>query len=104
VGSEIVATLPRSAMIQKAIEGHHEAFDGSGYPAGMRGEEIPLWARIISVADAYANMTVDRSFANARSSEQALVELGKMSGIRFDGMLVRILTRELKAEKMPSNL
>ena len=104
VGSEIVATLPRSAMIAKAIECHHETFDGTGYPAGLRGEEIPLWARILAVADAYANMTADRSFANARSSEQALVELGKMSGIRFDGMLVRILVRELKAEKASSNL
>ena len=103
VGSEIVATLPRSGMMVKAIECHHEAFDGSGYPAGLRGEEIPLWARILSVADAYANMTADCSFSNARSSDQALVELGKMSGVRFDGMLVRILVRELKAERAQSN-
>jgi len=103
VGSEIVATLPRSGMMTKAIECHHEAFDGSGYPAGLRGEEIPLWARILSVADAYANMTADCSFSNARSSDQALVELGKMSGVRFDGMLVRILVRELKAERAQSN-
>ncbi len=102
VGSEIVATLPRSAMIIKAIECHHEAFDGSGYPAGLRGEEIPLWGRIIAVADAYANMTSDRIFTNAKSTEQALIELGKMSGVRFDGMLVRILVRELKAEKASS--
>jgi diguanylate cyclase (GGDEF)-like protein len=102
VGSEIVATLPRSAMMIRAIECHHEAFDGSGYPAGLRGEEIPLWARIIAVADAYANMTSDRIFTNAKSTEQALIELGKMSGVRFDGMLVRILVRELKAEKASS--
>jgi len=104
VGSEIVATLPRSAMMVKAIECHHEAFDGTGYPAGLRGEEIPLWGRILSVADAYVNMTSDRTFTNAKSSDQALLELGKMSGIRFDGMLVRILVRELKAEKASSNL
>jgi diguanylate cyclase (GGDEF)-like protein len=104
VGSEIVASLPRSGMMVRAIESHHEAFDGTGYPAGLRGEEIPLWARILSVADAYANMTADRTFSNAKSSDQALLELGKMSGIRFDGMLVRILVRELKAEKASSNL
>ncbi|MGH9513603.1 MAG: diguanylate cyclase [Terriglobales bacterium] len=103
VGSEIVATLPRSATMVKAIECHHEAFDGTGYPAGLRGEEIPLWARILSVADAYVNMTSDRSFTSAKSTDQALLELGKMSGVRFDGMLVRILVRELKAEKASSS-
>jgi len=104
VGSEIIATLPRSAMMAKAVECHHEAFDGTGYPAGISGEEIPLWGRILAVADAYANMTADRTFANAKTSDQALVELGKMSGIRFDGMLVRILMRELRAEKLSANL
>ncbi len=99
VGAEIIATLPQSGLMQTAIECHHEAFDGSGYPAGLRGEQIPLWARIISVADAYANMISDHSFASARTKEQALTELGKLSGIRFDGMLVRILIRELKVEK-----
>ena len=104
VGSEIIATLPQSGMMVKAIECHHEAFDGTGYPAGLRGEEIPLWGRILSVADAYVNMTSDRTFTNAKSTDQALLELGKMSGVRFDGMLVRILVRELKAEKASSNL
>jgi HD-GYP domain-containing protein (c-di-GMP phosphodiesterase class II) len=102
VGAEIVRTIPGSEKLQKAIECHHEAFDGSGYPAGLRGEEIPLWARILSIADAYANMTTERSFAFAKNSDQALAELGKLSGIRYDGMLVRILLREIKAEKTSS--
>src|SRR5438876_1500955 len=104
VGSEIVGTVPGSGKLQKAIEHHHEAFDGTGYPAGLSGEEIPLWARIIAIADAYVNMTNDRSFAAAKSSEQALAELAKLSGTRYDGMLVRILVRELKSEKAPSGL
>jgi diguanylate cyclase (GGDEF)-like protein len=99
VGAEIVATLPDSEKLQKAIEHHHEAFDGSGYPAGLKGEEIPQWARILSIADAYVNMTTDRSFAPAKSVEQALTELANLSGTRYDGMLVRILARELKDEK-----
>jgi diguanylate cyclase (GGDEF)-like protein len=102
VGSELVATIPNSDALQKAIASHHEAFDGSGYPAGLRGEQIPLWARIIGLADAYANMTSERSFAPAKTSEQALAELEKMSGTRYDGMLVRILVRQLKAEKTTS--
>jgi len=99
VGAEIVGTLPHSEKLVKAIEHHHEAFDGSGYPAGLRGEEIPLWARILAIADAYVNMTTERTFSPAKSSEQALAELVKLSGIRYDGMLVRILARELKSEK-----
>jgi HD-GYP domain-containing protein (c-di-GMP phosphodiesterase class II) len=102
VGAEILATIPDSESLQKAVEYHHQAFDGSGYPGGLRGEQIPLWARILAIADAYVNMTTERSFAVAKSSEQALAELEKLSGIRYDGMLVRILIRELKAEKASS--
>ncbi|HET7441683.1 MAG TPA: diguanylate cyclase [Terriglobales bacterium] len=102
VGSEIVATIPESGALQQAIAHHHEAFDGTGYPAGLRGDAIPLWARIIGIADAYVNMTTERSFAPGKSAEQALAELEKLSGTRYDGMLVRILARQLKADKTPS--
>ncbi|HTZ96096.1 MAG TPA: diguanylate cyclase [Terriglobales bacterium] len=101
VGAEVLATLPRSDAMQKAVEHHHEAFDGSGYPQGLRGEQIPLWARILSVSDAYVNMTTERSFAPAKNTEQALAELEKLSGVNYDGMLVRILARELKSERAP---
>ena len=101
-GSQIMEVVPGGERMQKAIEHHHEALDGSGYPAGLRGEQIPLWARIIGLADAYVNMTTDRSFAPAKTSDQALIELEKLSGIRYDGMLVRLLIRQLKAEKASS--
>jgi HD-GYP domain-containing protein (c-di-GMP phosphodiesterase class II) len=104
VGGKILGTMPGSEALRKAIEHHHEAFDGSGYPDGLRGEQIPLWARILCVADAYVNMTTDRSFASAKSSEQALAELERLSGIRYDGMLVRILARELKGERTSPSL
>jgi len=104
VGAEVLGTLPRSDAMQKAVEHHHEAFDGSGYPQGLRGEQIPLWARVLAVADAYVNMTTERSFAPAKNSEQALAELEKLSGIHYDGMLVRILSRELKSERASSSL
>jgi diguanylate cyclase (GGDEF)-like protein len=104
VGAEILATVPGSENLQKAVEHHHEAVDGGGYPAGLCGEQIPLWARIIAIADAYVNMTAERSFAAAKSREQALAELERLSGTRYDGMLVRILIRELKAEKASSSL
>ncbi len=103
VGAEIAAILPHSAMMQRAIEHHHQRFDGTGYPDGAKGEQIPLWARIIALADAYANMLTEQSIAAARTPEQALDELAKMSGTGFDGMLVRLLLRELKSERTSSS-
>jgi diguanylate cyclase (GGDEF)-like protein len=99
VGAEIVGTLPHGEPLREAVEHHHEAYDGSGYPAGLRGEQIPLWARVLAIADGYANMTTERSFAPAKTTEQALDEMEKLSGSRYDGMLVRLLARELKAER-----
>jgi diguanylate cyclase (GGDEF)-like protein len=99
IGAEIVGMIPHGAMMREAIEHHHQRFDGSGYPDGLRGEEIPLWARIIALTDAYANMVTEQSFSSARTPEQALDELAKMSGTRFDGMLVRLLLRGLKSER-----
>ena len=102
-GAQIVATIPGSEALQDSIHHHHEFFDGSGYPSGLRGEEIPLWARIMAIADAYVNMTTERSFAPTMTSEQAMTELSRWSGTRYDGMLVRILARELKPERAASN-
>ena len=102
VGAEIVGTIPHCDRMREAIEHHHQRVDGSGYPDGLRGEEIPLWARIIALTDAYANMVTEQTFAAARTPEQALEELSKMSGTRFDGMLVRLLLRGLKSQHMAS--
>jgi diguanylate cyclase (GGDEF)-like protein len=102
VGAEVLRTIPKIERVAQAVEAHHEAFDGSGYPFGLKGEDIPLFARIIAVADAYANMTTDRSFAPPKNNEQAVLELGKMSGTRFDGMIVRLFVRLLKMERTSS--
>jgi diguanylate cyclase (GGDEF)-like protein len=103
VGAEIVAIVPHSDMMRDAIEHHHQRFDGSGYPDGLRGEEAPLWARIIALTDAYANLVTEQTFSAARTPEQALDELAHMSGTRFDGMLVRLLLRGLKSEQRASS-
>jgi HD-GYP domain-containing protein (c-di-GMP phosphodiesterase class II) len=79
-------------MMREAIEHHHQRFDGSGYPDGLRGEEIPLWARIIGLADAYANMVTEQSFARRERPNRRSMNSSKMSGTRFDGMLVRLLS------------
>jgi diguanylate cyclase (GGDEF)-like protein len=98
VGGEILATLPHSKGLCQAVQHHHEAFDGTGYPDGLQGEQIPLWSRILSIVDAYVNITTERSFSAAKTGQQALAELERLSGIRYDGMLVRIFLRELKTE------
>jgi diguanylate cyclase (GGDEF)-like protein len=103
IGAEIVGKIPHSDMMREAVEHHHQRFDGSGYPDGLRGEQIPLWARIIGLADAYANMVTEQSFSSARTPDQALDELSKMSGTRFDGMFVRLLIRGLKSERTSSS-
>src|SRR5271167_2979858 len=102
VGGEVLRAIPEIEGVAQAVESHHEAFDGSGYPRGLKGENIPLYGRIIAVADAYVNMTSDRSFAPPKSDEAALAELGRMSGTRFDGMIVRLFARLLKMERASS--
>jgi HD-GYP domain-containing protein (c-di-GMP phosphodiesterase class II) len=97
----VLRAIPEIERAAQAIESHHEAFDGSGYPFGLKGENIPLYGRIVAVADAYVNMTSDRSVAPPKTDEQALVELEKLSGTRFDGMIVRLLARLLK---MPTKI
>ncbi len=99
VGGSLSRAIPDTERIAQAVESHHEAFDGSGYPLGLKGENIPLYGRIIAVADAYVNMTSDRSFAPPKSDDQALTELGKLSGTRFDGMIVRLFVRLLRMER-----
>ena len=102
MGAEVLRSIPDSKLLEQAVAFHHEAFDGSGYPSGLKGENISLWARIIAVSDAYVSMTSDRSFAPAKSHELALAELEKLSGTRFDGMIVRLFARQMKMEKASS--
>lgn len=74
--------------VKPFVRHHHEHFDGSGYPDGLAGEEIPLGARIISIADAYEAMTSDRPYRKALSNEAAIEELRRCSGTQFDSELV----------------
>jgi len=102
MGAEIASAIPGGGQIEGAILHHHECFDGSGYPHGLRGEQIPLWARIVGVADAYVNLTTEQALTPPKTSEQALAEIEKGIGARFDGLLVRVLIRQLRAERTSS--
>ena len=77
---------------------HHEHWDGSGYPNGLAGEEIPLGARIILVADAFEAITADRPYRQHRSPEVALAELVRCSGTQFDATCVEALRRCVASE------
>ena len=101
-GAKVLRSIPEIERVAQAIESHHEAFDGSGYPFGLKGEDIPLHGRIVAVCDAYVNMTSDRTFAPPKTDEQAMAELAKLSGTRFDGMIVRLFARLLKMERASS--
>ena len=77
LGAEILGALPESDGLCQAVEHHHEAFDGTGYPDGLRGEQIPLWARILAIVDAYVNMTTERSFSAAKEQRAGAAGTGK---------------------------
>lgn len=66
------------------VRGHHERFDGKGYPDGLKGKDIPLVARIISVADAYDAMTSNRSYRSFMAQKDVRSEIVKNRGIQFD--------------------
>ncbi len=99
VGAEIVGTIPNGERMKLLVKHHHERFDGTGYPDALKGEQIPLGARLLAVIDAWLNMTTERPFAPTRTIPEAMAELQNMSGTQFDGFIVRLFLRQLKGEK-----
>jgi len=95
VGAEIVGRFPELAAAVDTILHHHERYDGAGYPRGIAGESIPLTARIVGVADAYAAITAERPYRPARSSAEALTELRSAAGSQFDPAVIDALGRVL---------
>jgi putative two-component system response regulator len=89
-GAQILADGDGFEVARRVARWHHEDFDGSGYPDGLRGERIPLEARIVRVADALDAMTHDRPYQAARSLEWALDELRRCAGRQFDPEIVRL--------------
>ncbi len=87
-GVDILETVPLLTPAIDVVGGHHERFDGGGYPQSFRGEEIPLTARIFSVVDALDAMTHDRPYRRARPVSEALEELRRESGKQFDPRVV----------------
>jgi HD-GYP domain-containing protein (c-di-GMP phosphodiesterase class II) len=80
---------------------HHEHYDGSGYPAGLSGDNIPMEARILSVADAYDAMTSPRPYRQQLTMEEAVVELKRCAGSQFDPEVVEIFCNVVQPAEHP---
>jgi putative two-component system response regulator len=92
---ELLAPLSLSSNILSYILHHHERFDGSGYPDGLAGDQIPLGARIIAISDAYDSMTSNRPYRQSLSNAEARQELLKCVGTQFDPKLVTLFSESL---------
>jgi putative nucleotidyltransferase with HDIG domain len=93
VGYNILRTSPYMADVAELIYTHQERFDGSGYPRGLKGEAIPLGARIFAVVDAYDAMRSDRAYRAAMSAARAVAEIRRCSGTHFDPVVVNAFMR-----------
>jgi diguanylate cyclase (GGDEF)-like protein len=99
----VVSRVPALRFLAPAIRAHHEFWNGQGYPDGLRGDAIPLYARILAVANAYQAMTAGRPYNPSRTPEKALAEIRRCSGSQFDPDVVDALCRVLKAEVTPDH-
>jgi len=100
-GLEIVREI---GFLYEALNGimhHHERIDGRGYPMGLAGHEIPEFARVIAVADAFDSMTSTRSYREAKSIDMAIAELRRGAGTQFDSLLVEAFVAALNVEEWP---
>jgi len=103
-GYRIAMASPELAGIADCILSHHEKWDGTGYPNRLKGENIPLLARIISAVDSHDVMVHNRPYHQAMPEEKAIAELRRCSGTQFDPNIVEIFTRLLEEEEMPKIL
>src|SRR6266850_7239080 len=96
VGAEILRNVPFHAPVSELVLCHHERWDGLGYPAGLRGKDIPIGARILAIADCFTALQADRPYRPARTESEAIAVLRESAGTAFDPALVDLLLSRLK--------
>jgi len=99
ISDHILAPHYTSETMKQAVVCHHERFDGTGYPLGLTGTEIPLVGRILAIADAYSAMTLDRSYRKCKTMEEGLAEVRRCAHTQFDPELVEVFCRLLEQER-----
>lgn len=104
IGADLLRNIPYLASAIPIIRHHHERWDGFGYPDGLKGEEIPLGARIVAVADAYDAMTTKRVYHSEATPEQAIQEIRMCSGNRYDPRVVQAFLKVVSKEKVLEDL
>jgi diguanylate cyclase (GGDEF)-like protein/putative nucleotidyltransferase with HDIG domain len=97
VGADIVGRMGFPCPVEEVVRFHHERWDGAGYPRGLRGEEIPLVARIISVVDFYDSTRCDRPYRAGMSREESLALLRRESALSFDPLVVEAFVKNVEA-------
>ena len=102
-GAKIIESVEPIKQAKDIIRHHHECYDGSGYPEGLKGATIPLGARIVAVADAFGAMTTDRPYRKALSTDEAVKELRNFSGVQFDPDIVKIFIALLSRKGILKN-
>jgi len=104
VGAELLRPLESMGVVRDVVLSHHEWWDGTGYPRGLSGEEIPMGGRILAVVDAYESMTIGRPHREALSPLAALDELHRLKGTQFDQVVVDAFERALAEERKQSEM
>lgn len=101
LGAQILLSAsPEFAAIAQAVRAHHERWDGKGYPQGLSGQEIPLFARILAVADVFEVLTSRRPYREPSSVAEALTELQRNAGSQFDPRVVEALLQLVREEQV----
>jgi diguanylate cyclase (GGDEF)-like protein len=98
IGERVLAAAPALRGVAKVVRSSHERWDGSGYPDGLAGEEIPQASRVILVCDAYSAMTGTRPYGEPMSPDAALAELRRAAGTQFDPALVELFAEKVVVE------
>jgi two-component system, cell cycle response regulator len=101
IGERILAAAPSLSRVGKLVRHTHERWDGSGYPDGLAGTEIPLGSRIVSVCDAFDAMVGERPYRRARNFDEALDELRRCAGTQFDADIVEAFVAVVRELSLP---